>query len=146
MYKQKIASIKLENDLMTISSSDLNASFNYSSVNSLYINNEMDETCREMEVSMKRMKRSEPELADLLRFNIAVNGLSLNFVVARAEGEPIAKHIEDEFRRRILSADAVPGSLADMSKKEILEEDPDEVVYPIYFHSYGFDFKDLGEA
>lgn len=130
----QIANIEMKDGLITVSQKDLNLSFNYSSIQYLYINNEMDETAREMTVSLKKLKRTEPGLADLLYMNFTVNGVSLSFIVNRGQGEPIALYVENEFRRLMLNAEVVPGSLADILKEEFENDDPDEVVYPIYFH------------
>lgn len=145
-FKKQIANFKMDGDLITVSSKDLDLRFNYSSVNSLYINTEIDETAREMEVSMKKLKRTEPELAEFLRMKFGVNDVSFSFVVSRAEGEPLALFVENEFRRIMLSAKAVPGSMADESKKHFADDDPNEAVYPIYFHGCGgFDDDDDDE-
>lgn len=138
LHKRQIANINFTDNLVTVKNKDLNLSFNYSSIQMLYINNEMDETAREMEVSLKKLKKIEPELADLLRMRLSVNDISFIFVVSRGEGEIIAKHVENTLRQTIINADVVKGSLADEVKQDYLNEYPnDDVVYPIYFHGCG---------
>jgi hypothetical protein len=132
--KQPVARLEMDGDIITITSGETSLRLAYPSIDSLYINQEQGELARELEISLGKVQRDSPELADLLRVQLSANGLTCAFVTNRTDAAALSARAENWFREIMSSAKVLSGSLADDWRRQRLAEEPAEIVYPIYFH------------